>query len=239
MPAIRRRAPVHLYRFRVGEIGGHGGTHRITTTTTGGTSVTITGTGFTGPATVSFGGTATTFTIDSPTQITAIAPAGSAGAVQVTVTNSDGTSNGVTYTYLAVPALGSIAPGQGSTSSGTSVLRPQLHLRLIEAVRGPSPEYRRRLSRLRIHGSSDEPLVSRCPADGLAVPRRALWPSGFRSSASTAEDTARGSGGRRSRELRCTKAGRCHRAGAPVTGQFVATIWKTDKNGSPDALPRR
>ncbi|WP_280238965.1 IPT/TIG domain-containing protein [Nocardia abscessus] len=89
--------------------------------TTGGTSVTITGTGFTGPATVSFGGTATTFTIDSPTQITAIAPAGSAGAVQVTVTNSDGTSNGVTYTYLAVPELGSIAPDQGPTSGGTSV----------------------------------------------------------------------------------------------------------------------
>ncbi|MEU6582888.1 IPT/TIG domain-containing protein, partial [Nocardia sp. NPDC046763] len=45
--------------------------------TTGGTSVTITGTGFTGPTTVLFGTTATTFTLDSATQITAIAPAGS------------------------------------------------------------------------------------------------------------------------------------------------------------------
>ncbi|MGW4719407.1 IPT/TIG domain-containing protein [Nocardia sp. NPDC004260] len=89
--------------------------------TTGGTSVTIAGTGFTGPLTVRFGSTATTFTIDSAIQITAVAPAGSAGAVQVTVSDSGGTSNGVTYTYLAVPALTSIAPGQGSTAGGTSV----------------------------------------------------------------------------------------------------------------------
>ncbi|WP_201297900.1 IPT/TIG domain-containing protein [Nocardia sp. CY41] len=89
--------------------------------TTGGTSVTITGTGFTGPLTVRFGSTATTFTIDSAIQLTAIAPAGSAGPVQVTVSDSSGTSNGATYTYLAVPSLSSIAPGQGSTSGGTTV----------------------------------------------------------------------------------------------------------------------
>ncbi|MFD6356924.1 IPT/TIG domain-containing protein, partial [Nocardia tengchongensis] len=88
---------------------------------TGGTSVTITGTGFTGPITVRFGTTATTFTLDSPTQITAIAPAGSVGTVQVTVTTSAGTSNGVSYTYLAVPALISISPSQGTTAGGTTV----------------------------------------------------------------------------------------------------------------------
>ncbi|MRH89329.1 hypothetical protein GFY24_18055 [Nocardia sp. SYP-A9097] len=88
--------------------------------TTGGTSVTITGTGFSGPATVLFGGTATTFTIDSTTQITAIAPAGT-GPVQVTVTTPAGVSNGFSYTYLAVPALSSINPGQGSTAGGTTV----------------------------------------------------------------------------------------------------------------------
>ncbi|MEU5758757.1 IPT/TIG domain-containing protein [Nocardia sp. NPDC047648] len=87
--------------------------------TTGGTSVTIAGTGFTGPLTVRFGSTATTFTIDSAIQITAVAPAGTAGPVQVTVSDSSGTSNGATYTYLAVPALNSIAPGQGP--AGTSV----------------------------------------------------------------------------------------------------------------------
>ncbi|MFF0495339.1 IPT/TIG domain-containing protein [Nocardia aobensis] len=89
--------------------------------TTGGTSVTITGTGFTGPTTVRFGTTATTFTLDSATQITAIAPAGAVGAVQVTVTTSAGTSNGATYTYLAVPALSGINPSQGATTGGTTV----------------------------------------------------------------------------------------------------------------------
>ncbi|WP_280343313.1 IPT/TIG domain-containing protein, partial [Nocardia abscessus] len=89
--------------------------------TTGGTSVTITGTGFTGPTTVRFGSTATTFTMNSPTQITAIAPAGSAGTVQVTVTTAAGTSNGVSYTYLPVPSLTSVSPSQGSTSGGTTV----------------------------------------------------------------------------------------------------------------------
>jgi len=89
--------------------------------TIGGTSVTITGTGFSGPATVRFGGTATTFTIDSPTQITAVAPAGSAGSVEVPVATSDGVSNGVSYTYLAVPALSAVDPGQGSTAGGTTV----------------------------------------------------------------------------------------------------------------------
>ncbi|MEU1957957.1 IPT/TIG domain-containing protein [Nocardia sp. NPDC019304] len=93
--------------------------HPTSGPTTGGTSVTIAGTGFTGPLTVRFGSTATTFTIDSAIQITAIAPAGSAGPVQVTVSDSGGTSNGATYTYLAVPALNSIAPGQGS--AGTTV----------------------------------------------------------------------------------------------------------------------
>lgn len=86
---------------------------------TGGTSVTITGTGFTGTLTVQFGSTATTFTIDSDTQLTAVAPGGTAGTVQVTVVNSDGTSNGLAYTYLAVPALTAISPSQGT--SGTTV----------------------------------------------------------------------------------------------------------------------
>jgi hypothetical protein len=89
--------------------------------TTGGTSVIVTGTGFTGPLTVRFGTTATTFTIDSATQITAIAPAGSPGTVQVTVTTSAGTSDGAAYTYLPVPSLNSISPGQGTISGGTTV----------------------------------------------------------------------------------------------------------------------
>ncbi|WP_459549879.1 beta strand repeat-containing protein [Nocardia sp. X0981] len=87
----------------------------------GGNTVTITGTGFTGPLTVRFGTTATIFTIDSPTQITAVAPPGT-GTVQVTVTGSGGTSNGVAYTYAAVPTLSSITPGSGPAAGGTTVI---------------------------------------------------------------------------------------------------------------------
>ncbi|MFE7797974.1 IPT/TIG domain-containing protein [Nocardia sp. NPDC057440] len=64
--------------------------------------VVITGSGFSnvGPLSVRFGTTATTFTIDSDTQITAISPTGT-GTVNVTVkVELDGTSNSLPYTYV-------------------------------------------------------------------------------------------------------------------------------------------
>ncbi|MFE0025463.1 PxKF domain-containing protein [Amycolatopsis sp. NPDC059021] len=71
---------------------------------TGGTTVTITGTGFTGATAVTFGTTpATSFTVNSATSITATAPAATAvGPVDVTVTTPAGTSTtnpGDVYTY--------------------------------------------------------------------------------------------------------------------------------------------
>ncbi|MEU6585979.1 IPT/TIG domain-containing protein [Nocardia sp. NPDC046763] len=102
--------------------------------TTGANSVVITGTGFTlTPTTVLFGGTAATFTINSSTSITAIAPAHAAGTVQVTVTNSDGVSNGVSYTYGA-PVLTSISPTVGATSGGTTVVLNGTGLATVSAV---------------------------------------------------------------------------------------------------------
>ncbi|MFJ9371359.1 IPT/TIG domain-containing protein [Nocardia sp. NPDC101769] len=65
-------------------------------------SVVIAGSGFAnvGPLTVRFGTKATTFTIDSNTQITAISPTGT-GTVNVTVTvELDGTSNALPFTYV-------------------------------------------------------------------------------------------------------------------------------------------
>ncbi len=60
---------------------------------TGKTSVTITGTNFTSPATVKFGQTlATEVTVHSATSITALSPAGTTGTVDTTVTTSAGTS---------------------------------------------------------------------------------------------------------------------------------------------------
>uniref|UniRef100_UPI000A470A2F beta strand repeat-containing protein n=1 Tax=Nocardia shimofusensis TaxID=228596 RepID=UPI000A470A2F len=88
---------------------------------TGGTTVTLTGTGLTGATAVSFGGTpATSFIVVSDTQITAIAPAGT-GTVQVTATTVGGTSGGVSYTYVAVPSVSGISPDEGPETGGTTV----------------------------------------------------------------------------------------------------------------------
>ena len=93
--------------------------------TAGGTSVTITGTGFLTGATVSFGGTAATnVNVVGSTSITATTPAHAAGAVNVVVTNTDaqaGTlTNGYTYGNPA-PTVTSISPTTGSAAGGTSV----------------------------------------------------------------------------------------------------------------------
>ncbi|WP_062997070.1 ice-binding family protein [Nocardia mikamii] len=89
----------------------------------GGTTVVLTGTHLTGATAVNFGGTpATSFTVNSDTQITAVAPAHTAGTVQVTVTTPSGTSNGVSYTYIAVPTLTSVTPSSGPPSGGTVVV---------------------------------------------------------------------------------------------------------------------
>lgn len=67
-----------------------------------GASVTITGRGFTGvtgAASVKFGATnATSYTVNSDAQITAVMPAGSAGAANIVVTNAIGASAALSYT---------------------------------------------------------------------------------------------------------------------------------------------
>jgi hypothetical protein len=92
-----------------GDVGGGGGVSGITVTsvspsygpTSGGTSVVISGTGFTGANLVTFGGTnAASFTVANSTTINAVTPAHSAGLVAVVVGNSSGTNalnNGFTF----------------------------------------------------------------------------------------------------------------------------------------------
>jgi hypothetical protein len=93
--------------------------------TSSGTVVTITGTGFTGASSVSFGSNpAVSYTVDSDTQITATAPAGSAGSVDITVTTVGGTSTATAadhFTYIAAPSVTGVGPAAGPTSSGTLV----------------------------------------------------------------------------------------------------------------------
>jgi hypothetical protein len=90
----------------------------------GGTSSTITGTYLTGATGVSYGALpASGFTVNSPTSITAIAPAGTAGPVDITVTTASGTSAVNTYDVFkyAAPTIASISPNAGPVAGGTSV----------------------------------------------------------------------------------------------------------------------
>jgi hypothetical protein len=92
----------------------------------GGTSVTVTGSGFTGATRVAFGGVvATSFSVIADSEITAVSPAQAAGAHHMVVTGPGGTSALVSadvYTYkVAAPAITGISPSSGPPAGGTSV----------------------------------------------------------------------------------------------------------------------
>ncbi len=90
----------------------------------GGTTVTITGTGFTGATLVDFGTTAArNVVINSATQITATSPAGT-GTVNVTVVTPAGTSGPVTadeFLYVAAPTVTGLSASVGPLGGGTTV----------------------------------------------------------------------------------------------------------------------
>ncbi len=91
----------------------------------GGTSVTVSGTGFTAATGVSFGGAAaTSLAVNSDTSITAVSPAAGAGTVDVTVTSAGGTSAAGAsdqFTFIPVPSVSSLSPKRGPIGGGTSV----------------------------------------------------------------------------------------------------------------------
>ncbi|MFN3988178.1 MAG: IPTL-CTERM sorting domain-containing protein [Rhodocyclaceae bacterium] len=94
--------------------------------TAGGTSVVITGSNFAavqGAAGVRFGSTnATSYTVDSATQITATSPAGAPGTVDVTVTNAGGTSAtgaSTLFAYAAAPTATTNAASAISANAAT------------------------------------------------------------------------------------------------------------------------
>lgn len=92
----------------------------------GGTALTISGSGFTSSATVSFGGTTAVdiVVVDSNT-ITCVTPSHAVGVVDVVVTNPTGVSGtlvgGFTYDPAPGPTIVDIAPATGSAAGGTPV----------------------------------------------------------------------------------------------------------------------
>ncbi len=92
----------------------------------GGTSIIITGTGFTGATAVNFGSTpATSYTVNNATQITAISPAGT-GTVDIRVTSSGGTSEtGSVDQFTYAPPL---PPGQTPCTSCMVINNPGVYV---------------------------------------------------------------------------------------------------------------
>ena len=89
----------------------------------GGTSVTITGDGFTGATAVSFGSAAAAFTVNSDSSISATSPAAD-GVVDVTVTSAGGTSAPTPsdqFTFVAAPSVDGVSPDTGPVGGGTVV----------------------------------------------------------------------------------------------------------------------
>ena len=85
-----------------------------------GTSVTITGTGFTGTTAVAFNGTLASFTVNSATQITATTPsAATTGPLRVTTPAGTKTSSNNFTVTAAAPTISSFTPTSGPV--GTSV----------------------------------------------------------------------------------------------------------------------
>jgi len=102
-----------------------------------GTTVTITGTGFTEATAVDFGSTsAASFTVKSPTSITAVSPPGT-GAVDVTVTSPAGTSfvsAADQFHYFLMPTIAAAKPKTGLVTGGTKVKIEGTNLSGVTAV---------------------------------------------------------------------------------------------------------
>lgn len=87
----------------------------------GGTTVVIDGTALDNATGVFFGATAaTSYVIDSPTQITAVSPAGT-DSVNVSVTSLYGTSNTLVFAYANAPTITALTPNTGSVGGGETV----------------------------------------------------------------------------------------------------------------------
>jgi hypothetical protein len=90
-----------------------------------GTSVTLSGGGFTGATSVAFNGTAATFTVDSDAQITATVPSGAtSGPISVTAPGGSATSTSaftVTTSSVPAPRITSFSPTSGRAGTAVTI----------------------------------------------------------------------------------------------------------------------
>lgn len=90
--------------------------------TSGGNTITLSGTGLSTASSVSFGGNTATPTVISDSQLSVTVPAGTAaGSVALSVTTTGGVASGLSYVYVDSPTVTAVSPSSGSTSGGTAV----------------------------------------------------------------------------------------------------------------------
>ena len=85
------------------------------------TPVTIIGSSFVGTTAVNFGDTpASSFTVDSETQITAVAGTGASGKITVATPGGTATSS-ADFTFIGAPTITSFSPTSGGTSTSVTI----------------------------------------------------------------------------------------------------------------------
>jgi len=88
--------------------------------TAGGTAVTLSGSNLSSTTAVKFGGTSVSPSYVSATEIRCTSPAKSAGTYSVVATVDGADVGGVSFTYVAQPALTTITPNNGPANGGTA-----------------------------------------------------------------------------------------------------------------------
>ena len=147
----------------------------VSGSTAGGASVAITGTDFTDASAVTFGDAdATSFTVESSTLITAVAPPHDAGTVSVKVTTPSGSSTDTSaddyqYAQVTVPTITGVSPASGASGDFGRHHRDRLH-RTGRAGRGHLRRYRRSQVRGRLanpdHGRRSVARRGQGPGEG-------------------------------------------------------------------------
>ncbi len=151
-----------------------------------GATVVVTGTGFTGATAVAVNGTAATFTVNSPTQITMTIPAGATtGTIRITTPNGAATSAGP-LTVLppgSAPTISGISPPSASPGSQIIITGTNLTGTLTVSFNGAYAIFA-------VNGAGTQ-ISATVPAQANSGPITIVTPSG--SATSTTSFTATGS----------------------------------------------
>jgi PKD repeat protein len=144
----------------------------------GGTSVTITGTDFTGATNVAFNGTPAGFTIQSATSIIASVPGGAtSGPLTVTTASGTGTSaSSFTVTVAPPPTIGSFTPTSGPVGTSVDILGTSFTGASAVSFNGTPASFT---------VNSDSELHATLPSGATTGPISVTTPSGTGTSASS------------------------------------------------------